>query len=76
MQDCTVYSDHSSPTAKTKSVMTCLKLAARHNWDLLKLDVGGAFLCANMDESEEVFMVLVYNFPRCVVNGYRVRAST
>jgi len=51
-------------------------LAARHNWDLLKLDVGGAFLCANMDESEEVFMVLVYNFPRCVVNGYRVRAST
>jgi len=38
--------------------MTCLKLAARHNWDLLKLDVGGAFLCATMDESEEVFMVL------------------
>ena len=58
MQDRTVYNDHSSSTTKTKSVMTCLKLAARHNWDLLKLDVGGAFLCANMDESEEVFMVL------------------
>jgi hypothetical protein len=58
MQDRTVYCDHSSPTTKTRSVMTCLKLAARHNWDLLKLDVGGAFLCADMDESEEVFMVL------------------
>jgi hypothetical protein len=58
MQDRTLYNDHSSPTTKTKSVMTCLKLAARHNWDLLQLDVGGVFLCANMDESEEVFMVL------------------
>jgi hypothetical protein len=28
MQDRTVYSDYSSPTAKTRSVMTCLKLAA------------------------------------------------
>jgi hypothetical protein len=58
MQDRTVYSNHLLPTTKTKSIMTCLKLAARHNWDLLKLDVGGAFLCATMDESEEVFMVL------------------
>jgi len=58
MQDCTVYSNQSSPTAKTKSVMTCLKLAAVNDWDMLKLDVGSAFLCANMDESEEVFMVL------------------
>jgi len=42
MQDRTVYNDHSSPMSKTKSVMMCLKLAARYNWDLLKLDVGGA----------------------------------
>lgn len=58
MQDQAVYSDCSSPTAKTKSIMTCLKLAAVKNWNMLKLDVGGAFLCANMDEDEEVFMVL------------------
>ena len=58
MQDRTVYSDYASPTAKTKSVMTCLKLAAVNNWDMLKLNVGRAFLCANMDDSEEVYMVL------------------
>ena len=58
MQDRNVYSDYSSPTAKTQSVMVCLKLAAVKGWDLLKLDVGGAFLCANMDDTEEVFMVL------------------
>jgi hypothetical protein len=28
MQDRTIYTDYSSPTAKTRSVMTCLKLAA------------------------------------------------
>jgi hypothetical protein len=57
MQDRTVYHDYSSPTAKTKSVMTCLKLAAVHNWNMLKLDIGGAFLCADMTESEEVYML-------------------
>jgi hypothetical protein len=35
--------------------MTCLKLAAVQGWDLLKLDVGGAFLCAPIGD-EEVFM--------------------
>jgi hypothetical protein len=58
MQDKTVYSDYSSPMAKTKSVMTCLKLAAVKGWDLLKLDVGGAFLCAPIDDEQEVFMSL------------------
>jgi hypothetical protein len=58
MQDRTVYHDFSSPTAKTKSVMTCLKLAAVHNWDMLKLDIGGAFLWADMTDSEEVYMLL------------------
>jgi hypothetical protein len=58
MQDRTVYHDFSSLTAKTKSVMTCLKLAAVHNWDMLKLDISGAFLCADMTESEEVYMLL------------------
>jgi hypothetical protein len=58
MQDRTIYTDYSSPTAKTRSVMTCLKLAAIQGWDLLKVDVGGAFLCASIDDSEEVFMQL------------------
>jgi hypothetical protein len=58
MQDRTVYSDYSSPTAKTKSVMTCLKVAAARNWGLLKLDIGGAFLCAPIDEEQEVYMSL------------------
>jgi hypothetical protein len=35
MQDRTVYTDFSSPTAKTRSVRTCLKLAAVEDWDLL-----------------------------------------
>jgi len=43
MQDRTVYTDYWSPTAKTRSIMTCLKLAALKDWDMLKLDVGGAF---------------------------------
>jgi hypothetical protein len=58
MQDRTVYNDYSSPTAKTRSVMTCLKLAAVKGWDLLKLDVGGAFLCAPIDKDQEVYMSL------------------
>jgi hypothetical protein len=58
MQDRAIYSDFSSPTAKTRSVMTCLKLAAVKGWDLLKLDVGGAFLCAPIGDGEQVFMSL------------------
>jgi hypothetical protein len=58
MQDRTISTNYSSPTAKTRSVMTCLKLAAAMEWDLLKVDVGGAFLCAPIDKNEEVFMLL------------------
>jgi hypothetical protein len=57
-QDRTVYTDFSSPTVKTRSIMTCSKLAVVEGWDLLKVDIGGAFLCADMDEGEEVFMFL------------------
>jgi hypothetical protein len=44
MQDRAIYNDYSSPTAKTRSVMTLLKLAAVKAWDLLKVDVGGGLL--------------------------------
>jgi hypothetical protein len=58
MQDRTIYTNYSSPTATTRSVMTCLKLAAAMEWDLLKVDVGGGFLCAPIDENEEIYMLL------------------
>jgi hypothetical protein len=69
MQDRNVYSDYSSLTAKTRSVMTCLKIAAVKGWDLLKLDVGGAFLCAPIGDSEEVFMVLDKNLAKRAVDS-------
>jgi hypothetical protein len=50
MQDHTVYTNHSSPTVKTKSVMTCLKLAADKNWGLTKINIGGAYLCTSINE--------------------------
>jgi hypothetical protein len=38
--------------------MSCLKLAAVKGWDMLKVDVSGAFLCATIDQNEEVYMIL------------------
>jgi hypothetical protein len=58
IQDRLLYSDYSSSTAKTCSVMTCLKLAAVKNWKCAKVDVSGAFLCAKINEKEEVFLQL------------------
>jgi hypothetical protein len=57
-QDRSLYSDYSSPTAKTRSVITCLKLAVIKNWDCMKVDIGGAFLCTKIEEHEEVFLQL------------------
>jgi hypothetical protein len=58
MQDRSVYPDHSSPTVKTRSVMTCLKLAAMKGWGLTKIDIADAYLFADIDEHDEVFMLL------------------
>jgi hypothetical protein len=58
MQDRLVYPDHSSPTVKTKSVMTCLKLAAVKGWSLTKIDITSAYLCADIGRDDEVFMIL------------------
>jgi hypothetical protein len=57
-QDRTLYSDYLLPTAKTRSVMTCLKLAAVKDWKCMKVDISGAFLCAKIDKAEEVFLQL------------------
>jgi len=64
MQDRTVYADFYSPTAKTRLIMTCLKLAAVKNWELMKVDVGGAFLWMDIDDEEEVYMFLDGSMPR------------
>jgi hypothetical protein len=58
MQDRSIYMNYSSPTVKTSSVMACLKLAATRGWRFMKVDMGGAFLCAEIDDKEEVFMLL------------------
>jgi hypothetical protein len=57
-QDRSIYTDHSSPTVKTSSVMMCLKIAATRGWKFMKVAVGGAFLCADIDNTEEVFLLL------------------
>jgi hypothetical protein len=57
-QDRSLYQYFLSPTARTRSVITCLKIAAMKGWGHLKVNIGGAFLCAKIDESEEVFLQL------------------
>ncbi len=66
-QDRTLYSDYLSPTAKTRSVMTCLKLAAVKDWKCMKVDISGAFLCAKIDEAEEVFLQLDHQMTDMVI---------
>jgi hypothetical protein len=68
-QDRTLYSDYSSPTAKTRLVMTCLKIAAMKDWKCAKADVSGAYLCAKIDENEEVFLLLDRQMT-CMVTKY------
>jgi hypothetical protein len=42
-QDRRIYTDYSSPLAKTSSAMICLKVAMVKGWGLMKVDEGGAF---------------------------------
>jgi hypothetical protein len=57
-QDRTLYQDFSSPTAQARSDFTCLKITASKGWSFMKIDTGGAFLCAKIDEDEEVYLDL------------------
>jgi hypothetical protein len=43
---------------KTRSVMTCPKLKAVKNWNCMKANIGGAFLCAKIVDHEEVYLQL------------------
>ncbi len=69
MQDHEVYTDFLLPTAKTRSLMTYLKLAAVKGWDLLKVDVDGACLCAPINDEQEVFMIQERDLTSMVVEG-------
>jgi hypothetical protein len=65
-QDSSIYMDYSSPTVKMTSVMTCLKITATRGWKFIKVDVGGTFLCADIDDAEEVFLLLDYGITNLV----------
>ena len=55
-QDRTIYQDTYSPTAAVRSLMTILKIAAIEERKMMKIDVTGAYLCAPIDDTKEVFM--------------------
>ena len=51
MQDKSLYDDLSSPTAATSSVLSVAALAAKEGRKVVTVDIGGAFLNANMPET-------------------------
>ena len=56
-QDRKVYVDTSSPTAAMQSIMMCLAIAAKEGRHIGTMDIGGAYLNAEMS-GEEVIMEL------------------
>lgn len=58
MQDKTFYDDLSSLTVGTSSVFTVLIIAAHENRMTAVLDIGGAYLNADMDTGVTVHMIL------------------
>ena len=67
MQDRTVYKITKSPTPANGSIMGTLKITAVENRHFSKLDVGGAYLNARIDDEEEVFMELNAELSRLAV---------
>lgn len=57
MQDRSLYPDSSSPTVSMSSIATCLTIAAKEGAHAMKIDIGGAYLNANMT-GETVIMEL------------------
>jgi hypothetical protein len=57
MQDRALYPDNSSPTVAMQSLMMTLLIAATENRNAMKIDIGGAYLNAEMT-GEEVLMEL------------------
>jgi hypothetical protein len=56
--DATLYEQKSSPTISTVHVMMLLAIAAKNGRYIRVLDIGNAFLEADMKEGEDVFVIL------------------
>jgi hypothetical protein len=63
MQDSALYPDRSAPTASMMSIMTCLTIAAKEGAHASKIDIGGAYLNANM-AGEPTVVELDYTLTR------------
>ena len=57
-QDKELYDDLSSPTVSTCAVMTVFSIAAYENRKVVVVDIGGAYLNADMDTGVDVYMRL------------------
>ena len=51
-----LYDETSSPTVKLDSVMTLLAVAAKYNYHVATMDIGGAYLHAPM--TDEIYVQL------------------
>jgi Reverse transcriptase (RNA-dependent DNA polymerase). len=58
MQDKSIYGDKISPTAKIDSIMMELSIAVEKGRRIAKVDIGGAYLNAYVDEGDEIHMEL------------------
>ena len=67
-QDRTIYNNNASPTVSLKSVFSCLKIAAIEDRKMMKVDISGAFLTADIDETQEVWMLLDKEMTELVVS--------
>jgi Reverse transcriptase (RNA-dependent DNA polymerase). len=58
MQDKSLYGDKISPTAKIDSIMMELSIAVEKRRKIAKVDIGGAYLNAYIDDGDEILMEL------------------
>jgi hypothetical protein len=56
MQDKKVYRGLKSPTATTESIFSCLTIGCLKEMKFAKLDIGGAYLNARIDDKDEIYM--------------------
>ena len=56
-QDKSLYPDNTSPTVAMKSLLMCLMIAAKEKRKIMKIDIGGAYLNAEMT-GQDVIMEL------------------
>jgi histone deacetylase 1/2 len=56
MQNKTIYKRLKSPTAAIESIIMCLVIGCLRKMKFAKVDIGGAYLNAVLDENDEIFM--------------------